>query len=521
MSRLPQDDEVFNTNDLNSYLNNGLKQQQEILNSKSYITPGNPENDENEDVRESLKGSIRSDRSQPSFKSSLRSFIASPTESNLQEKCLFKGLLIIFLLTDIVQQQQQHNNYDDDDSSSIMYQSSHGGDDDREEDFDIEGHNENDLVHSVSSFPESLIHINERLAAYGFPSPLVFKSKPDENDILNCIYLLLRQRQFDIEFRDDLVDRMSRLKSDNDNLAQNLKRVEKLHDQALRDVAVHRVKITSLNNDHKEELRKHQLTRQEKEYTKLKEQLGRHIQGKENSSQSNKGISQRKNIEIINGEFYATPSRMTTTLTHAIKNGRERNQDAAYQHIVGAFKDEKQELLEENKQLRQTVARFDAELDKLREKLQKVTNANASPTNKEKTGQHQLPYGLAKNNIEKNLEDKITEVNRLANTASEADLQSTRSSRDSDLDQTKQLLDSIRKSPSMSGSNRKEVFDEYFQSNARPLSNAEKRMSDRLLQMQEMSLNEEEEEEEEEEPSEYEQDDNQEGEPQEEDEMVE
>jgi hypothetical protein len=42
-----------------------------------------------------------------------------------------------------------------------------------------------------------------------------------------------------------------------------------------------------------------------------------------------------------------------------------------YQNIVGAFKDEKQELLDENEMLRETIARYDNELIHLKNQLQR------------------------------------------------------------------------------------------------------------------------------------------------------
>jgi hypothetical protein len=254
-----------------------------------------------------------------------------------------------------------------------------------------------------------LLHVNQRLGAFGFPSPLIFKSRPDEHDlkILNCIYLLLRQRQYDIEFRDDLVDRMSRLKCDNDNLAISIKRLEKANDQALREIAVYKVKLTSAQTEHREELRKlgmekdswkkeamdlrtkvaqyeHLVNRHERDYAKLKDQLAKLIQGKEYNGQQ-RGNIVRKQVEIVNADVYNSGSRSNSSLSYnSIKHGKERNvkflriailtneqQDSMYQNIVGAFKDEKQELLDENAMLRETIARYDNELLHLKNQLQR------------------------------------------------------------------------------------------------------------------------------------------------------
>ncbi len=160
---------------------------------------------------------------------------------------------------------------------------------------------------------------------------------------MNCIYLLLRQRQYDIEFRDDLVDRMSRLKCDNDNLAINNKRLEKQTDQALREVAVYKVKLTTTQTEHREELRKlamekdswkkesmdlrtkiaqyeHLVNRHERDYSKLKEQLAKLIQSKEYNGVQ-RGNSARKQVEIINGDVQGV-NRSSSSL---MKHGKERN----------------------------------------------------------------------------------------------------------------------------------------------------------------------------------------------------
>jgi hypothetical protein len=88
-----------------------------------------------------------------------------------------------------------------------------------------------------------------------------------------------------------------------------------------------------------------------------------------------------------------------------------------YQNIVGAFKDEKQELLEENEGLRQTILRFNNELNHLRNTLQR--NGVESPDKKSQMnqGQFQLPYGVARAEIEKNLEEKVGEVRKMAQVA--------------------------------------------------------------------------------------------------------
>jgi hypothetical protein len=65
---MDEDDEVFSTNDLNSYLKSGLKKQQEIMASKSHTTPF-----EDDDEKSVVKNSLKSSKS--SVSSSKRSSV--------------------------------------------------------------------------------------------------------------------------------------------------------------------------------------------------------------------------------------------------------------------------------------------------------------------------------------------------------------------------------------------------------------------------------------------------------------
>ena len=88
----------------------------------------------------------------------------------------------------IYRTQPSYNNFLDDDDDEIDY---HQGDDDDDDENGLHI-DEDSFVDSLSTFSDSLVHVNQRLNAFGFPSPLVFKQRPDEHDlkVYTCLTFL-------------------------------------------------------------------------------------------------------------------------------------------------------------------------------------------------------------------------------------------------------------------------------------------------------------------------------------------
>jgi hypothetical protein len=87
--------------------------------------------------------------------------------------------------------QSSYNNFlVDDDDDEIDYHQGDDDDDDEENGLHID---EDSFVDSLSTFADSLVHVNQRLNAFGFPSPLVFKQRPDEHDlkVFTCLTFLM------------------------------------------------------------------------------------------------------------------------------------------------------------------------------------------------------------------------------------------------------------------------------------------------------------------------------------------
>lgn len=96
---------------------------------------------------------------------------------------------------------------------------------------------------TMENFDSALENLNNRLSAYGFPSPLVISKHKDHVKVINCIYQILHQKQKDVQYREEINDKLSRLKCDNNNLSINLQKFKKAYDNAMYEVEHLKIKL--------------------------------------------------------------------------------------------------------------------------------------------------------------------------------------------------------------------------------------------------------------------------------------
>ncbi len=141
---------------------------------------------------------------------------------------------------------------------------------------------------------------------------------------------------------------------------------------------------------------KHSMQRKEREMDKLKEKLQKLVM--------DKGLGGGKmKIEVIN----EIPRNNKIVLRH----GQERNETALYQNVVGAFEDEKQELVQENLALKESYKKLNAEVNQLRNIVFSRHGIKEFETNSEINEDiFNLPFGYSQNDIEETLQQKIDEI---------------------------------------------------------------------------------------------------------------
>lgn len=83
-----------------------------------------------------------------------------------------------------------------------------------------------------------------------------------------------------------------------------------------------------------------------------------------------------------------------------------------YQHIVGAFSDEKKEIVQENLNLRQMLRDLNSEINQLRNVVYAKTGKERMKTEDLLDGQFDLPYELMNEAVSESIREKIREVMR-------------------------------------------------------------------------------------------------------------
>ncbi|CAL5011357.1 unnamed protein product [Urochloa decumbens] len=274
-------------------------------------------------------------------------------------------------------------------------------------------------------------YLNQTLVTFGFPASLdLFATDPVSiARTCNCIYALLQQRQRDIEFRDSTNDLRQRMQSDISRLEAKIERMDAqlvAKDRELatltrteaKNTAALKSQIDKLQQE-RDEFQKmvignqqvrtqqiHEMKKKEKEYIKLQEKLNQVLMEK-------KKESSRSGMEIMN--LLQKEGRQRGTW-----NGKKNDNDY-YKMIADAYEAKKQELMQENADLRALLRSTQMEL---REFLN-AQNGSSQPTvaangRKEagspqsplggKTDVFDLPFHMARDQIEESLRTKMASI---------------------------------------------------------------------------------------------------------------
>ncbi|KAK1317845.1 hypothetical protein QJS10_CPA05g01805 [Acorus calamus] len=272
-------------------------------------------------------------------------------------------------------------------------------------------------------------YLNQSLVTFGFPASLdLFACDPVSiARTCNCIYSLLQQRQRDIEFRESSNEQRQRSLSDISRLEAKVERLEgqlAAKDRELGTLTRNEVKAKAGSKAQIEKLQQerdefqrmvignqqvrtqqiHEMKKKEKECIKLQERLNQVLMEKRKES--------RSGMEIMN--LLQKEGRQRGTW-----NGKKADSDF-YKMIVDAYELKKQELMAENSDLRallrsmQDMRGFlNAPNGLSKQSLavdEKLTTAAPQSTLGGKTDVFDLPFHMAKDQIEESLRTKMASI---------------------------------------------------------------------------------------------------------------
>ncbi|XBI10100.1 hypothetical protein VPH35_137475 [Triticum aestivum] len=274
-------------------------------------------------------------------------------------------------------------------------------------------------------------YLNQTLVTFGFPASLdLFATDPVSiARTCNCMYALLQQRQRDIEFRESTNDLRQRMQSDISRLEAKIERMDAqlaAKDRELATLTRTEAKNTAALKAHIEKLQQerdefqkmvignqqvrtqqiHETKKKEKEYIKLQEKLNQVLMEK-------KKESSRSGMEIMN--LLQKEGRQRGTWTG------KKNDNDYYKMIVDAYEVKKQELVQENADLRALLRSMQMDM---REFLNAPTGSSqpavagngrqeaGSPQSPlgGKTDVFDLPFHMARDQIEESLRTKMASV---------------------------------------------------------------------------------------------------------------
>ncbi|KAK1269143.1 hypothetical protein QJS04_geneDACA006894 [Acorus gramineus] len=273
-------------------------------------------------------------------------------------------------------------------------------------------------------------YLNQALVTFGFPASLdLFACDPVSiARTCNCIYSLLQQRQRDIEFRESSNEQRQRSLSDISRLEAKVERLEgqlAAKDRELATLTRNEAKakagskalIDKLQQERDEFQRMvigcqqvrtqqiHELKKKEKEYIKLQERLNQVLMEKKKES--------RSGMEIMN--LLQKEGRQRGTW-----NGKKADSDF-YKMIVDAYELKKQELMAENSDLRALLRSMQKDMREFlnspnglsKQSLavdEKLTTAAPQSTLGGKTDVFDLPFHMARDQIEESLRTKMASI---------------------------------------------------------------------------------------------------------------
>ncbi|KAJ3693395.1 hypothetical protein LUZ60_008875 [Juncus effusus] len=282
--------------------------------------------------------------------------------------------------------------------------------------------NANNLEHCAK-------YLNQTLVTFGFPASLdLFATDPVSiARTCNCIYALLQQRQRDIEFRETSNESKQRFQSDISRLEAKIERLEAqiaskdrelatLTRTEAKNKAALKAQIDKLQQE-RDEFQKmvignqqvrtqqiHEMKKKEKEYIKLQERLNQVLNEKKKESKCGMEIE----------KFLQKEGRQRGTW-----NGKKADGDF-YKMISDAYEGKKQELMQENADLKALLRSMqmdmrnfiNAENGLIQQTPEANGRQNGSPqsTLGGKTDMFDLPFHMARDQIEESLRTKMASI---------------------------------------------------------------------------------------------------------------
>ncbi|EFC45587.1 predicted protein [Naegleria gruberi] len=266
---------------------------------------------------------------------------------------------------------------------------------------------------------------------------LDFNNSDNDIFVVNVLYYLLKEREDDSASKVTLQDKVKRLQCDQSALQLNNNKLEQKIVELQKLYNLEQQKHTTLQKESRMKLKKletaktalesqnkniqqkcdqyeHNLIKMEKEMDKLKQQMTHKLNMLLNMNLYGSNLNSSK-VDVINQTNHPAISSPAITLSphhnksFAWKHGLERNEDILYQNVVEAFKDEKQEILAENQQLKRSLKQLNGELNNLRQQY----SITAPLFDSLKDGQFELPYHLAQEEIESAIRDKIQDISNI------------------------------------------------------------------------------------------------------------
>ncbi|KAI4973168.1 afadin- and alpha-actinin-binding protein-like isoform X2 [Hordeum vulgare subsp. vulgare] len=274
-------------------------------------------------------------------------------------------------------------------------------------------------------------YLNQTLVTFGFPASLdLFATDPVSiARTCNCMYALLQQRQRDIEFRESTNDLRQRMQSDISRLEAKIERMDAqlaAKDRELATLTRTEAKNTAALKAHIEKLQQerdefqkmvignqqvrtqqiHETKKKEKEYIKLQEKLNQVLMEK-------KKESSRSGMEIMN--LLQKEGRQRGTWTG------KKNDNDYYKMIVDAYEVKKQELVQENADLRALLRSMEMDMRKFLNAPTGSSQAVVAGNGRQEAGSPQpplggktdvfdLPFHMARDQIEESLRTKMASV---------------------------------------------------------------------------------------------------------------
>jgi len=260
-----------------------------------------------------------------------------------------------------------------------------------------------------------------------------------DNDIFitNVIYYLLKEREEELLNKATLQDRIKRMQCDQNAISSNGSKLESKLTELRKNLTLEQQKHLTLQKDSRLKIKKletsktaletqnknlqqkcdqyeHNLVKLEKEMDKLKQQMNHKLNMLLNMNLYGNTLNTSK-VDVINqnpaisNSIISSPHQHNRSFSASWKHGLERNEDILYQNVVEAFRDEKQELVAENQQLKRSLKQLNSELNNLRSQY----SLTAPLYDSLKDGQFELPYHIAQDEIETAIRDKIQDLSEI------------------------------------------------------------------------------------------------------------